>query len=429
MKLVIQGGRVIDPANKIDQQADLYLQDGKVAALGQAPEGFEADQVLDASGQIVVPGLIDLCVHVREPGYTQKGTIASETRAAAAGGITTLVTPPNCKPIVDTPAVAELILDRAEAAGNARVLPMGALTQGLKGEQLAPLHALHSSGCVAFTNTREPVTSSLTLMRSLEYAATHDLLVQFQPQDQSLTGKGCMHEDTTSSLLGLDGIPEAAETVEVARCLLLVEQAGVRAHFGQLTCERSVKMIQGSRERGLPVTCDVAIHHFFLTDENVAGFDSNFHVMPPLRSQLDRAGLRQALLAGDIQAICSDHQPHEAAAKQAPFAATEPGIIGLETLLPLALLLVEQGMIDLPQIIDRLTSGPARILGQNQLGNLSVGSAADVCVFDPQAVWALTDDNCQSAGRNTPFIGFELKGQVTATVFGGEVVYKRAEQG
>lgn len=423
--LVIQGGRVIDPANGIDQQADLYVQNGKVAAIGEAPAGFEAQQTIDASGQIVVPGLIDLCAHVREPGYTQKGTIASETGAAVAGGITTLVTPPDSKPIVDTPAVAELILDRAEAAGNARVLPMGALTQGLNGEQLAPMHALHSSGCVAFSNMRRPVSNSLTLMRALEYAATHDLLVQFQPQDSTLVGKGVMHDDTTSSRLGLDGIPEAAETVEVARCLLLVEQTGVRAHFGQLTCERSVKMVQGSRDRGLPVTCDVAIHHFFLTDENVSGFDSNFYVNPPLRSQLDRAGLRQALLADEIQAICSDHQPHEAAAKQAPFASTEPGIAGLETLLPLALLLVEQGMADLPQIIEKLTSGPAKILGQEHIGNLSAGSAADICIFDPEARWALTEENSRSAGHNTPFMNYELKGQVTATVFAGELVYQR----
>jgi len=425
MMLVIQGGRVIDPANGIDQQADLYVQNGKVAAIGEAPAGFEVQQTIDASGQIVVPGLIDLCAHVREPGYTQKGTIASETGAAVAGGITTLVTPPDSKPIVDTPAVAELILDRAEAAGNARVLPMGALTQGLNGEQLAPMHALHSSGCVAFSNMRRPVSNSLTLMRALEYAATHDLLVQFQPQDSTLVGKGVMHDDTTSSRLGLDGIPEAAETVEVARCLLLVEQTGVRAHFGQLTCERSVKMVQGSRDRGLPVTCDVAIHHFFLTDENVSGFDSNFYVNPPLRSQLDRAGLRQALLADEIQAICSDHQPHEAAAKQAPFASTEPGIAGLETLLPLALLLVEQGMADLPQIIEKLTSGPAKILGQEHIGNLSAGSAADICIFDPEARWALTEENSRSAGHNTPFMNYELKGQVTATVFAGELVYQR----
>ena len=427
MKLVIQGGRVIDPANNIDQQADLYIQDGKIVALSDAPVGFNADQVLDATGQIVSPGLIDLCAHLREPGYTQKGNIASETRAGAAGGVTTLVTPPNTKPIVDTPAVAELILDRAETAGNARVLPMGALTQQLKGEQLAPMHALSSSGCVAFSNVREPVRSSLTLMRALEYAATHDLLVQFQPQDESLTGKGCMHDDTTSSRLGLDGIPEAAETVEVARCLLLVEQTGVRAHFGQLTCERSVKMVMGSRERGLPVTCDVAVHHFFLTDENVSGFDSNFHLMPPLRSQLDRAGLRQAMLAGGIQAICSDHQPHEAAAKQAPFAATEPGMIGLQTLLPLSLLLVEQGLLDLSQVLEKLTSAPAKILGRDDIGNLSVGSAADICIFNPEATWALNDDNCYSEGRNTPFMGYELKGLVTTTLYGGEVVHQLAE--
>lgn len=424
MNILISGGRLIDPANNIDQLAELYISEGRIAAIGEAPAGFVADQQIDARDQVVCPGLIDLCAHLREPGYTQKGSIRSETRAAAAGGVTTLVTPPTTRPVVDNPAVAELIQDRAEAAGSARVLPMGALTLGLNGEQLAPMHALASSGCIAFSNGRHAVRNSLTLMRALEYAATHDLLVQFQPQDPDLTGNGSMHEDTTCTRLGLNGIPEAAETVELARCLLLVEQTGVRAHFGQLSCERSVKMIMEARERGLPVSCDVAIHHFLLTDANVNGFNSDFHLMPPLRSQLDRAGLRQALMAGGIQAICSDHQPHEAAAKQAPFAATEPGMIGLETLLPLSLLLVEQGLLELPQLIEKLTSAPAQILGLAQAGTLSVGAEADVCVFDPQHSWTFSADQIHSAGQNTPFLDFGLKGRVTATLLGGELVHQ-----
>ncbi|WP_372830725.1 dihydroorotase [Pontibacterium sp.] len=424
MNIKIQGGRVIDPAQQLDQVTDLYISDGKIAAIGDAPEGFNAEQTIDATGQVVSPGFIDLCAHVREPGYTIKGTLATETQAALAGGVTTLVTPPTTNPVIDTTAVAELILERCEDLGKAKVLPMGALTKGLSGQQLAPMHALASSGCIAFTNSREPVANSLVLMRCLEYAATHDLLVQFQPQDASLTAGGHMHEDTTSTRLGLNGIPEAAETIEVARCLTLVEQTGVRAHFGQLSCERSVRMVMEARERGLNVSADVAIHHLLLTDENVNGFNSAFHLIPPLRSQLDRAGLRQALIAGGIQALCSDHQPHEAAAKDAPFAATEPGMTGLETLLPLSLMLVDQGLMELPQLLEKLTSQPAQILGLDS-GTLQTGAAADICLFDPDARWTLTEEESFSKGKNTPFMGYALKGQVTHTLIDGNVVFQR----
>ncbi|GAA0697740.1 dihydroorotase [Marinobacterium maritimum] len=424
MNILISGGRVIDPTQQWDEVADLYVQNGEIVALGQTPEGFVADEVIDASGQVVCPGLIDLCTNLREPGFTQKGTIASETVAAAAGGITTLVVTPDTQPIVETAAVAELIQDRAADLGFARVLPMGALTRGLEGEQLAPLHGLASSGCIAFTNMRNAIASSQTLLRCLEYAATHDLLVVFQAQDNALAANGCMHDDTTSTRLGLNGIPEAAETIEVSRCLLLVEQTGVRAHFGQLSCERSVRMIEAARERGLDVTADVAIQHLLLTDESVNGFNSAYHLQPPLRSQLDRAGLRQGLVTGTIAAICSDHQPHDPIAKQAPFAATEPGMTGLETLLPLSLSLVEQQLLELPQLIETLTAAPARILGI-EAGTLAIGSQADICIFDPSLEWELTEDSLRSAGKNTPFLGQTLKGRVNATLMDGRIVFRR----
>jgi len=422
MNIRITGGRVIDPSQQLDQVTDLYIGNGRIVGIGNAPAGFEAQQTLDGTGQVVCPGLVDLSAHVREPGYTHKGSIARETAAAAAGGVTTLVTPPTTNPIVDTPAVAQLIQDKARDAGFARVLPMGALTRGLEGEQLSPMHALAGSGCIAFSNSRQPIRSSLVLMRCLEYAATHDLLVLFQPQDAELA-KGCMHDDSTSTRLGLPGIPEAAETVEVARCLILVEQTGVRAHFGQISCDRSARMIMDARARGLNVSADVAIHHLLLSDVNVDGFDSNFHVIPPLRSQLDRAGLRQALLADGIQAICSDHQPHDAIAKQAPFAATEPGMSGLETLLPLSLMLVSQDLLELPQLIAKLTVEPAGILGTDA-GTLQVGRAADVCIFDPAARWTPNAATTRSGGSNSPFIGTELQGRVTHTLLDGRLVYQ-----
>lgn len=422
MNILIQGGRIIDPANQIDQTSDLFIVDGKIAALETAPEGFEANQTIDASGQVVCPGLIDLCAHAREPGPSQKGSIKTESAAAVAGGITTLLTPPTTSPVVDSAAVAELIKDRCAEAGKMRILPMGALTRGLEGEQLAPMAALASSGCIAFSNSRKPIANSLILTRCLEYAATHDLLVIFQAQDEALSKGGCMHDDSTCTRLGLNGIPESSETIEVARCLLLAEQTGVRAHFGQLSCERSVRMISEARERGLPVTADVSIQNLLLTDENVNGFNNDFHLIPPLRSQLDRAGLIQGLLNGSIQAICSDHQPHERAAKEAPFADTEPGMIGLETLLSLSMLLVEQNILELSQLIEKLTSEPAKILGLEG-GTLSIGSPADICIFNPNEEWQLTPESCHSRGKNTPFMNHPLKGRVTHTLFNGDLVY------
>lgn len=425
MNIVIEGGRIIDPAQKIDTVANLYIHQGTILAIGhEPPEGYFADDTLDAHNKIVCPGLIDLFTHLREPGATQKGSIASETAAAAAGGITTLLTSPATSPIVDTPAVAELIQDRAADAGFVRVLPIGALTRGLQGEQLAPLHALTRSGCVAFTNARLPMVDSLALLRCLEYAATFDLLVIFQAQDAGLSRKGCMHDGASSARMGLEGIPEAAETIEVSRCLLLIEQTGVRAHFGQLSCERSIQLIDAARKRGLQVTADVAIHHLLLCDEDVNGFDSSLHVQPPLRSPLDRAGLRQGLVTDTLSAICSDHQPLDVIAKQAPFSETEPGISGLETLLPLSLKLVEQKLIELPQLIEKLTLGPAQILGLDS-GTLQSGVQADVCIFDPEATWTVNDQSLLSMGKNTPYYGHSLKGRVDCTLLGGRIVFKR----
>ena len=241
--LVISQGRLIDPKNEIDQVCNLYINQGTVVGIDSAPEGFEAKRTINAQGQVVMPGMIDMSAHLREPGKTHKATIASESAAAVASGITTLVCPPNTSPVIDSAAVTELIIDRAEKAGLANILPVGALTQGLRGEQLSPMHTLNRSGCVAFSNAREQVDNSLVLLRCLEYAATYDFLVVFNPQDRALTANGCMHDDTTCTRLGLNGIPETAETIEVSRCLLLVEQTGVRAHFGPLSCEQSARMV------------------------------------------------------------------------------------------------------------------------------------------------------------------------------------------
>jgi len=424
MGTVIRGGRLIDPANQLDANADLYIQDGRIAAIGDAPSGFEASDTIDAQGRIVCPGLIDLQARLREPGQKHKGSIASETAAAAAAGITTLCCPPDTSPVIDSPAVAAQIAHRAEAAGMARVLPIGALTQGLGGEQLASMQALHTAGCVVMGNARRPIISTLVQRRALEYAATLGLTVFISPEDHWLGAEGCVHEGAVSSRLGLPGIPDCAEVIAISRDLMLIEQTGVHAHFSQLSSSRSVEMIAEAKAKGLNVSADVSAHQLYLTEMDIGDFNSLCHVRPPLRSQRDRDGLRQALAAGIIDAVCSDHQPHDRDAKLAPFAATEPGISALETLLPLTLRLVEEGLLSLGEAISRLTWEPARILGIES-GRLNPGTVADICIFDPEQYWSVSEETLVSAGKNTPFLGWELKGRVSHTLLGGRLVFRR----
>ncbi len=418
----ILGARVIDPASGRDEVADLHLEDGRIAAIGAAPAGFAATQRIDAGGLVAAPGLVDLSVALREPGYSRKGSIASETLAAAAGGVTSLCCPPNTRPVLDTTAVAELILDRARESGHAKVFPIGALSRGLAGEQLAELVALRDAGCVAFGNGLTEFGSVRNLRRALEYAATFDLTVVIHSQDRDLAEGGLAHEGPAASFLGLAGIPETAETVALARHLLLVERAGVRAHFSQLSSARGAQMIPEAQARGLPVTADVAMYQLILTDEALHGFSSLYHVQPPLRSIADREGLREAVRAGVIGAIASHHQPHEADAKLAPFGETEPGISGVELQLPLALTLVQDGLLDLPTLLARLSSGPAQALGL-PAGRLAVGEAADLVLFDPNAS-TLAGETWLSRGRNSPFLGHCLPGAVRYTLVDGKLVYQ-----
>lgn len=422
MRTAILGARVIDPSSGFDQLADLYIEGGKLIAIGQPPAGFGAEKTLDAQGLVAAPGLVDLSVALREPGYSRKGSIASETLAAAAGGVTSLCCPPLTKPVLDTPAVAELVLDRAREAGHAKVFPIGALSRNLAGEQLAELVALRDAGCVAFGNGLESFRNNRTLRRALEYAATFDLTVVFHSQDHDLAEGGLAHEGATASFLGLPGIPESAETVALARDLLLVEQSGVRAHFSQLTSARGAQLIAEAQARGLPVSADVALYQLILTDEALEGFSSLYHVQPPLRSRADRNGLREAVKNGVIAAIASHHQPHERDAKLAPFGATEPGISSVQLLLPLALSLVQDGLLDLPTLLARLSAGPADAL-RLPAGRLAVGAAADLLLFDPQAS-TLAGESWYSKGANCPFIGHCLPGAVRYTLVDGHISYQ-----
>lgn len=421
MSLSILGARVIDPASGLDQVSDLHVSEGRIIAIGAAPESFTPSQRLDAQGLIAAPGLVDLSVALREPGYSRKGSIASETRAAAAGGVTSLCCPPRTRPVLDTSAVAELILDRAREAGHCKVFPIGALSKGLEGEQLAELVALRDVGCVAFGNGLESFRNTRTLCRALEYAATFDLTVIFHSQDRDLAQGGLAHEGPTASFLGLAGIPETAETVALARDLLLVEQSGIRAHFSQLTSARGVELIAQAQARGLPVTADVALYQLILTDEALLDFSSLYHVQPPLRTRADRDGLRAAVKAGVVQAISSHHQPHERDAKLAPFAATEPGISSVELLLPLALTLVEDGLLDLPTLLARLSHGPAQAMGL-AVGELKVGGWADLVLFDP-ATSTVAGERWLSKGENCPFLGHSLPGAVRYTLVDGHISF------
>jgi dihydroorotase len=425
MSIHIKGGRLIDPANGIDAQKDLYIDDeGFIVGVGAAPGSFKAERTIDASNKVVCPGLVDLRARTREPGLEHKATIESETQAAVSAGITTLCCPPDTHPVIDTPAMAQMIQSRAWRFGLAFIHPLGALTQGLEGKLLADMEALDDAGCVGFNNGPYPITDTLVLRRAMEYCATFDLTVFLHSEDPWLRGQGCMHEGEVSTRLGLPGIPEAAETVAIARDLALIEQTGARAHFCKISSARGIAMIAEAQKRGLPISADVTAHHLHLTEHDVEGFNTQCHVRPPLRASFDRDALRAALKSGALTAICSDHQPHESDAKLAPFAQSEPGVSALETLLPLTLKLVDEKLLSLGEAIALLTSKPAEIVGIDA-GKLSMGDTADVCIFDPALSWTLTAETMVSRGRNSPFLGQTMRGRATHTLVGGKLVFER----
>ncbi len=424
MKVQITHGRVIDPASNVDSQLDIFIDDGKIVALTEYCDGFSADQIIDASGLIVCPGLVDLCARLRESGQEYTATIDSETRAAVKGGITSLCVPPNTDPIIDSPAVVELIEDRAKKAGRTMVYTIGALTQKLEGELLSEMMALKEAGCIGVSNGLSPIENSLVLRRAMEYAATLDLTLFINAADPWLQSQGCMHEGIVNVRLGLGGIAEAAETIAVSRDLILIEQSGVRAHFHNLSTAKAVSMVQQAQQRGLAVTADVSVHHLHLSEHDIGNYDSLSHVIPPLRSTRDRDQLQQGLRDGVIGAICSNHQPLDNDAKQGPFAQTTPGISGLETLLPLTMKLVDDGEISLKQAVANLTSNPAQILNI-EAGQLKVGGAADICIINPAAHNECQPQQFVSAGKNSPFAGWLFNHEVSHTLFNGKLVYQK----
>lgn len=422
MGIAITGGRLIDPANSVDRRTDLYIENGFIATLDDAPAGFEASTTIDASGLVVCPGLIDLRARLREPGQEDKATMSSEIDAAVAGGITVLSIPPDTFPPIDTPAMAQMIQQKAWQIGKTFIHPVGALTQNLDGEMLTDMAALGEAGCVGVSNALHAIRDTVVMRRAMQYASTFDLTVFLHAQDPWLQGNGCVHEGEISTRLGLPAIPEAAETVGVSRDLALMETTGARCHFNGLSAARSVEMVARSQRDGVPVSADVTAHHLHLTEHDIGFFNTQCHVIPPLRSARDRDRLLAGIADGTISAVCSDHQPHEPDAKLAPFSESESGISGLETLLPLTLRLVEDKVVDLPRALALLTLEPARILGIDA-GHLGAGATADVCIFDPDAEWTFERRRLVSRGKNSPFDGWPLKGRVRHTLVGGEVAY------
>lgn len=423
MKIEIRNGRLVDPANGIDRSASLFIAAGKIAAVGEAPPGWHANRVIDAAGLVVAPGLIDLSASLREPGLEHRATLESEMAAAVAGGVTSLACPPDTDPPLDEPGLVEMLRHRARLRNQAHLYPIGALTVGLKGESLTEMGELVEAGCIAFSHANAPLVDTQVLQRALQYAATFGYRVWLRPRDPHIGKGGVAHDGEVATRLGLPGIPASAETIALATIFALVRESGVRVHLCRLSTAHGVALVRAAKKDGLPITCDVAIHHLHLCDVDIGWFDSQCNLVPPLRGTRDRAALRAGLADGTIDLVCSDHTPVDDDGKQLPFGEAEPGATGLELLLPLTLKWAREEKIPLAAALERITVRAARVMGANA-GQLGVGVGADVCVFDPEEPWVVEPKALRSQGKNTPFIGLELLGRVRYTLVGGQVVFE-----
>ena len=426
MKLHIKNGRLIDPANKIDAQHDLYLADGKVAAVGAAPADFQPDQTIDVSGLIVVPGLVDLSARLREPGYEYKATLESELQAAIQGGVTSLVCPPDTDPVLDEPGLVEMLRHRARTMNQAHVYPLGALTVGLKGQALTEMAELTDAGCVGFSQAEVPILDTTVLMRAMQYAQTFGYTVWLRAQDAHVGRSGIAHSGPIASRLGLTGVPVMAETIALYTIFELMRATGARVHLCRISSAAGVTLVRAAKKEGLRLSCDVGAHHVHMTDVDIGYFDANARLTPPLRSQRDRDGLRQGLMDGTIDAICSDHTPVDDDEKLLPFGEASPGATGLELLLSLALKWADEAGKDDPLslAVAKISADAARVAGLPG-GRLEAGAPADICIFDPEARWTVNAAALASQGKHTPFLGYELRGQVRHTIVAGQVVFQR----
>jgi dihydroorotase len=425
MKIHIKNGRLVDPKNTVDAERDVFIAAGKVVAIGEAPADFHANRVIDAAGLVVCPGLVDLSARLREPGYEYKATLESEMLAAVAGGVTSLVCPPDTDPPLDEPGLVEMLKHRARSLNQARVYPLGALTQKLEGERLTEMAELSDAGCIAFSHADAPLTDTNVLLRAMQYAATFGFTVWLRPQDAFLAKGGVAHDGEVATRLGLPAIPACAETIALAVILQIMRETGAKVHICRLSTREAVEMVRAAKREGLPVTCDIAAHQAHLSETDLGFFDSHCHLVPPLRSLRDRDALCQALGEGVIDAICSDHTPVDDDAKLLPFAEAEAGATGLELLLPLTLKWAEDGGVPLADALAKITVEPAQILGLDN-GRLGLGSHADLCIFDPDEYWKVAPEKLKSQGKNTPFQNRELRGRVRYTLVEGRVVYENA---
>ena len=421
--LRITNGRVIDPSQDLDRVTDLWIQGDRIAGLG--PQPFEAAQTIDATGKIVAPGLIDMHVHLREPGREEDETIATGTAAALAGGVTSVACMPNTEPALDSQAAAEFVYLQAERAGHANVFPVGAVTKGRRGEELAEIGGLVEGGAVAFTDDGTPVVSAEIMRRALEYCRMFDKAVMNHCEDLELTRGGVMNEGYESMRLGLRGMPAAAEEVMVHRDITLAELTGGRLHILHVSTAGSVDLIRRARKRGVPVTGEACPHHFTLNDSSLRSFDSNFKMSPPLRTEADVQAIIDGLKDGTLDVIATDHAPHAPEKKMRELSEAPNGIIGLETLIPICVRsLIEPGHLTWPQLIEKLTVHPARILGIDR-GTFRSGAIADVTIIDPSIEWTIDPSQFRSKSRNSPFAGWKVRGRAFATIVRGQVRYER----
>jgi dihydroorotase len=428
----IKNGHVIDPANGIDGLHDLYIADGKVLAVGAAPAGFAAEQTIDAIGLVVAPGLVDLSARLREPGFEYKATLESEMQAAMQGGITSLVCPPDTDPVLDEPGLVEMLKHRAQKLNQAHVHPLGALTMGLKGQALTEMAELTESGCIGFSQAEEAIADTNVLLRALQYAKTFGYTVWLRPQDAYIGRGGVAASGPLASRLGLSGVPVMAETIALHTIFELMRATGARVHLCRLSSAAALELVRKAKAEGLPVTCDVGVHHVHLTDTDIGFFDSNARMTPPLRSQRDRDAIRAALLDGTIDALCSDHTPVDDDEKLLPFGEASPGATGLELLLSLTLKWAEEyaatqdtgSQSALSRALARITSEAARVAGLDA-GTLAPGAVADVVLFDAGAHWTVEPAALASQGKHTPFLGYNLAGQVQTTIVAGHVAFQR----
>jgi dihydroorotase len=435
MNLLIKNGRVIDPASGRDEVADVAVAAGRIVSIGALRGEFTPQRVIDATGLVVAPGLVDLAARLREPGHEHEGMLESEMAAAVAGGVTSVVCLPDTEPVLDEPGLVEMLKFRAEKLHQSRLFPLGALTRNLAGEVLTEMAELTEAGCVGFGQAEVPLVSTQVLQRALQYASTFGYTVWLRPQELYL-GKGVAASGPLATRLGLSGVPVAAETIALHTIFELQRSTRARVHLCRLSSAAGVALVRQAKAEGLPVSCDVSINSLHLIDADIGFFDSRARLTPPLRQQRDRDALREALADGTIDALVSDHNPVDEDAKTLPFAESEPGATGFELLLSLALKWGQELGLSLPRALAVLTRDPAQVLGsalgtlQASVGQVIEGGVADLCVFDPEAVWQVLPQALRSQGKHTPFAyeltGTAMPGQVRYTVVGGQVAFERA---